>query len=48
MFFLYQEVTDKMLEVICVVSLEAQREIISCIPDVVDDAEHNNVAQELR
>ena len=37
-----------MLEIVCVVSLDTQREIITCIPEVVDDAEHNNVAVELK
>ena len=43
-----RQVTEKMLEILCVVPLETQREVIACIPEVVDDAEHNDVAKELR
>ncbi len=37
-----------MLEIICIVTEDAKHEIITCIPEVVDDAEHNMVARELR
>ena len=37
-----------MLEIICIVSQDAQREIITCIPEVVDDAEHNVIAFDLK
>ena len=40
--------TKKMLEMVSITSLEVQREIITCIPEVVDDAEHMGIAQELR
>ena len=43
-----QQITQKMLEILCIVSLETQREVITCIPEVVDDAHHNMVAKELR
>ena len=43
-----QEVTSKMLEIICIVSQDAQREIITCIPEVVDDSEHNVIAFDLK
>ena len=46
--FILQEVTSKMLEIICIVSQDAQREIITCIPEVVDDAEHNVIAFDLK
>ena len=37
-----------MLEIICIVSQDAQREIITCIPEVVDDTEHNAIANDLK
>ena len=43
-----QEVTSKMLEIVEVVRLEIQREMITCLPEVVDDAEHNVVAHDLQ
>lgn len=43
-----QELTEKMLEIVGITSVEIQREIITCIPEVLDDAEHTEVARELR
>lgn len=37
-----------MLEMVSITSLEVQREIITCIPEVLDDSEHTGVARELR
>ena len=37
-----------MLEIICIVSQDAQREIITCIPEVVDDSEHNVIAYDMK
>ena len=33
---------------VSITSLEVQREIIACIPEVLDDSEHTGVARELR
>ncbi|XP_071810263.1 Fanconi anemia group D2 protein-like [Asterias amurensis] len=43
-----QEMTDKMLEMVSVSSVSVQREIISCIPEVVSDKEHTSVATKLQ
>ncbi|XP_021343216.1 Fanconi anemia group D2 protein-like [Mizuhopecten yessoensis] len=43
-----KEVTNKMLEMIGIVSLDIQREIITCLPEVVEDSEHGEVAKALR
>ncbi|XP_022104971.1 Fanconi anemia group D2 protein-like isoform X2 [Acanthaster planci] len=43
-----KEMTDKMLEMVDVSSLSIQKEIISCIPEVVSDAEHSAVATKLQ
>ncbi|XP_044183012.1 Fanconi anemia group D2 protein-like isoform X2 [Acropora millepora] len=42
-----KELTEKMFEMVGVTSLEVQREIIACIPEVLDDSEHTEVAREL-
>jgi len=42
-----KELTEKMLEMVGITSLEVQREIITCIPEVLDDSEHTEVAREL-
>ena len=47
-FTLLQELADKMLEMITIVSEDIQREIITCLPEVVEDSEHSHVATSLR
>ncbi|XP_022805734.1 Fanconi anemia group D2 protein-like [Stylophora pistillata] len=42
-----KELAEKMLEIVGITSVEIQREIITCIPEVLDDAEHTEVAREL-
>jgi Fanconi anemia group D2 protein len=37
-----------MLEMIGIVNLDVQREIITCLPEVVEDSEHGDVATALR
>ena len=37
-----------MLEMVSITSLEIQCEIITCIPEVLDDSEHTEVARKLR
>jgi len=37
-----------MLEMVSITSLDIQREIITCIPEVLDDSEHTEVARKLR
>jgi len=43
-----KELTEKMLEMVSITSLDIQREIITCIPEVLDDSEHTEVARKLR
>ncbi|KAK3612016.1 hypothetical protein CHS0354_021690 [Potamilus streckersoni] len=43
-----KEVTQKMLEIISVAHIDVQREIICCLPKVVEDSEHADVAVALR
>jgi len=42
-----KELTEKMLEMVSITSLDIQREIITCIPEVLDDSEHTEVARKL-
>jgi hypothetical protein len=37
-----------MFEVMTVVPLDIQREIIACIPEVVDDLQHADIANQLK
>eukprot|EP00057_Strongylocentrotus_purpuratus_P008512 XP_011662986.1 PREDICTED: Fanconi anemia group D2 protein [Strongylocentrotus purpuratus] len=43
-----KEMTDKMLEMVEISSPSVQREIIACIPEVVSDQEHSEVANRLK
>ncbi|CAH1266603.1 FANCD2 [Branchiostoma lanceolatum] len=38
----------KMLEMLGITTVDIQRDIISCLPEVIDDTEHNNVATQLK
>ncbi|XP_078597368.1 Fanconi anemia group D2 protein-like isoform X1 [Branchiostoma floridae x Branchiostoma japonicum] len=38
----------KMLEMLGITTLDIQRDIISCLPEVIEDTEHNNVAAQLK
>ena len=37
-----------MLEIISISTLDIQREVIVCIPEVLDDSQHSDVAKQLR
>ncbi|KAL4226050.1 Fanconi anemia group D2 protein [Mactra antiquata] len=43
-----KEVTEKLLEMIGITCEDVQREVISCLPDIVQDSEHIQVATVLR
>ncbi|XP_053376879.1 Fanconi anemia group D2 protein-like [Mercenaria mercenaria] len=43
-----KEVTEKLLEMVSITCEDVQREIISCLPDIVQDSEHTQVAIALR
>ncbi|XP_031562635.1 Fanconi anemia group D2 protein-like [Actinia tenebrosa] len=43
-----KELTEKMLEMVSITSPDVQHEIITCLPEVVDDTEHTGVALQLR
>ncbi|XP_013394620.1 Fanconi anemia group D2 protein [Lingula anatina] len=43
-----KELTDKMMEIVSISSMDVQREVITCIPEVVDDTEHGEVALQLK
>ena len=38
---------EKMFEILTITSVEIQREMISCIPEVIDDCQHAEVAEQL-
>jgi len=43
-----QELVEKMFEALSVTSPDVQREIISCLPEVIDDLQHVDVAHKLK
>lgn len=43
-----QDLCRKLLEVMGVAPVEIQREIVTAIPEILDDAEHNDAAMELK
>ncbi|GFO21237.1 fanconi anemia group d2 protein [Plakobranchus ocellatus] len=43
-----KELTRKLLTVLTSTSLEVQKEILACVPDIVEDSEHGEVAKKLR
>ena len=45
---LLQELVEKMFEILTVTSADVQREIISCMPEVIEDSQHSDVAKKLR
>ncbi|XP_059165217.1 Fanconi anemia group D2 protein-like [Physella acuta] len=43
-----KELSKKLLEVLSTTALDVQKEIMACIPDIVEDSEHGDVARKLR
>ena len=43
-----QEMMEKMFEIISITPLEVQHEIITCLPEVVDDGQHGEVTNKLK
>ena len=43
-----QELCRELLEVVAGAPVEIQREIVMAIPEILDDAQHNNAASELK
>lgn len=43
-----QDLCRKLLEVVGVAPVEIQREIVTAIPEILDDAQHNNAGTELK
>lgn len=43
-----QELSKKLLEILNVASVDVQKEVMACIPDIVEDSEHSDVAKKLR
>ncbi len=45
---LLQDLCAKLLEVVGIAPLEIQREIVTAIPEILDDSQHNDAAVELK
>ena len=46
-FFFLQDLSEKLLEIISIASVPIQREIITAIPEILDDNEHVEIARAL-
>ncbi|KAF7659435.1 hypothetical protein LDENG_00298030 [Lucifuga dentata] len=42
-----KELADKLMQLVSVVPVEVQRDIITSLPEILDDSQHNDVAKEL-
>lgn len=45
---LFQDLCKKLLEVVGVAPVEIQREVITAIPEILDDAQHDDAAMALK
>lgn len=43
-----QELATKLLELVSVAPVEVQRDIITSLPEILEDSQHNDVAKELK
>lgn len=46
--FPFQDLCSQLLEVVSVAPLGVQREIITSLPEILEDAQHNDTAKELK
>ena len=46
-FFFKQDLSQKILEIISISGVSIQKDVISCIPEILDDSEHVEIAREL-
>lgn len=45
---LLQELATKLMELVSVAPVEVQRDIITSLPEILEDSQHNDVAKELK
>lgn len=43
-----QELATKLMELVSVAPVEVQRDIITSLPEMLDDSQHNDIARELK
>lgn len=43
-----QELAKKLIELVSVAPVEVQRDIITSLPEILEDYQHNNIARELK
>lgn len=44
----FQDLAVKLLELVAVAPLELQRDIITSLPEILEDSQHGDIAQELK
>lgn len=45
---LLQELATKLMELVSVAPVEVQRDIITSLPEILEDSQHNDIAKELK
>lgn len=43
-----QEMATKLMELVSVAPVEVQRDIITSLPEILEDSQHNDIAKELK
>ena len=43
-----KELATKLMELVSVAPVEVQRDVITSLPEILDDSQHNDVARELK
>lgn len=43
-----QELAVKLMELVSVAAVEVQRDIITSLPEILEDSQHNDIARELK
>lgn len=43
-----QELATKLMELVSVAPVEVQRDIITSLPEILEDSQHNDIARELK
>lgn len=43
-----QELAAKLMELVSVAPVEVQRDIITSLPEILEDSQHNDIARELK
>lgn len=48
LFIFLQDLASKLMELVSVAPVEVQRDIITSLPEILEDSQHNDTARELK